>query len=285
MGRVEVSGLVEQPRRCVPLSQSLLPLTSPTVTHCHRFHRADAPSSRITPASGEHHWGKCTWANGQCPQFKDGPECLADPASKDCLDEGRHAMWHASHDAAACTQVCVDPATKLNCGSFQAVIMDDTQQETMVEWTVGRDIQHFCQWVAGGVAAYTLKTIHAGGTGGTEMLAPCIRAIIVLVLGTLLVELITIISSEQSCNDTDGVDVFTHVCDPSSTAAPVVTSEDPILQCEEQRDLHSLTKFCGSMVANIYFVWIISSYEKSVRDAPTAAAAGGDGTTATQEPV
>ena len=103
----------------------------------------------------EHGWGKCTWTNGQCPSFTSGPICVASPGTQECKDEGRHAMYATTHDAADCAQTCVDPAAKLNCGQYQAIIMDDVQSETRVEWEVGRDIQHFTTWVAGAVALYT----------------------------------------------------------------------------------------------------------------------------------
>ena len=49
-----------------------------------------------------------------------------------------------------------------------------------------------------GVGVFTLKDLHSGEYG---KLQPCVRAIIILVVAEIVIELIHIITTYQSCND------------------------------------------------------------------------------------
>ena len=154
-------------------------------------------------SSGSHDWHSCTWASGQCPDFYSTSDCASDPhhTTKDCVDSARRVQWSFVKDEDKCESMCLHPPTG-DCGVWRKVQFDDVQAETRVEWEFGSYVQHFARWVTMGVAAFTLKDLHAGEHG---KLQACVRAIIILVVAEIVIELIHIISTYQSCNDPPSV--------------------------------------------------------------------------------
>ena len=170
--------------------------------------------------SGMYDWHSCDWG-GQCPGFYTSPECAADPAhaTKECIDSARHIQYSYAKDEELCETTCPG-AGNTNCGVWKKVMFDDVQQETRVEWEFGMNLQHFARWLTMGVAAFTLKDLQADEHG---KLQPLVRAIIILVAAEIVIELIHVISTYQSCNDPGSnqprpCDVG-HFGDPSTPAA------------------------------------------------------------------
>ena len=155
----------------------------------------------MSSSGGWHDWHSCTWQSGRCPDFYTGPECAQDPqhTSEDCINSARHLQWGLLRDESKCESTCLQPT---DCGVWRIVQTDDVQDETRVEWEIGINVQHFGRWLTMGVAAFALYDLHNGEHG---KLQPCVRAIIILVAVEIVVELIHIISTYQSCNDPKSV--------------------------------------------------------------------------------
>ena len=189
---------------------------------------------------GSRDWHSCDW-NGQCPDFyTPQPECAADPGhtTQACIDAARHYQYSFSQHEELCEGTCIGAD---NCGVWKKVMFDDVQQETRVEWMFGMDLQHFARWLTLGVAAFALKDLQKDDY---SKLQPLVRAIIVLVAAEIVIELIHIISTYQSCNDPASTqkrpcDVG-HYGDPAPAVVRLAMRRRASFTCADAFALHSM---------------------------------------------
>jgi hypothetical protein len=113
--------------------------------------------------------------------------------------------------------------------------------------------------IAGITAAVTLKLLLAGND---SYLKPFVRSLVVLVAFEALAEVFTVFMIDDSCSDTTVRAEFR--CSPMGGGQSLDKSSDA-LSCEEQWQSHDFPMFCLGIAINSYFIWIVSSYERSLR--------------------
>lgn len=246
--------------------RGILDVVFPLVMH-YEFRSREAGGS-ANGAGFQHH--TCKWTGGACPNFAQG-------------EVGRQQMRNTLRSELACNSNCIGAS---NCGQWAVVEATPSAGDSgTMDMELFFSFRATTVLIAAVAAAVTLKKMQ---DGSNEYLKPFVRALLALVAAEIIGNIFVFMMISERCNDVALRSEFaqtTH-CMPGAAdtynghpmPSAMLNPDSTPLQCEEQMALKTplgIWTFLLGLTINSYFIWIVSSYEKSTRD--QAASAGGTG--------
>ena len=189
----------------------------------------------------------CQFPGGNCPTIA---ATMCSPGESMCI-EARHEMYMTMYDEAHCQKWH---------GTFVEVdeSLDDHSMGDQEIWFTLRLLTIVLTAICSGFNFHSLQN------GSNEFIAPFLRALLVLIAIDLVAEIFSVMAISDACNDS-GMTAHMHCVLTQGVAA--TSAADPAMQCEMMQGRFDLITFLLNFGLNFYILWIVYSYEKTIRGA------------------
>jgi hypothetical protein len=193
----------------------------------------------------------CQFPGGNCPTIA---QQLCDPGEM-CI-KARHEMYMTMYDEAHCQKWH---------GTFVEVdeSLDDHSMGDQEIWFTLRLLTIVLTAICSGFNFHSLQN------GSNEFIAPFLRALLVLIAIDLVAEIFSVMAINDACNDSGFTTQMHCVLTQGGGGA---SAADPVMQCEMMQGRFDLITFLLNFGLNFYILWIVYSYEKTIRGSDSPAA-------------
>ena len=207
-------------------------------------------------------WGGIDGRDEHFCQFPPGPSgstscpaiaaTMCSPGESMCI-EARHEMYMTMYDKAHCEKWH---------GTFSEAeeSLNDHAMGDQEIWLTLRLLTIVLTAICSGFNFHRLQN------GSNEFIAPFLRALLVLIAIDLVAEIFSVMAISDTCNDV-GIRTRMHCV---LTQGQGTSAADPAMQCEMMEGRFDLLTFLLNFGLNFYILWIVYSYEKTIRGASEA---------------